>query len=461
MVKPSELIEAVDITDDDRLLGNDGASTKMFPVDLVRDHARGYSGDTMALSPYNRFDRYYIHVDEFGAVPDSRVDGSGTDSTAAFQAAIDSVADNHENAGKIILVGPGRYKLTGQLNVRSNAVTIMSPMMLHNGSLGNDVVTYPATVINWYGPNDTGAVIDVRHPTNGQISKFACMGIQFNDRRTVANVTGGNCIEIHRTVNDIFLKHLLFHGFKGGDQIHIDGGFVGGGRSDCVSIEKIWCLGNPNPPRYGIYCGGIDNVCLIKDIRGDTTTSGLLALIKVEVVTGACHIEGVKHENTGGTDGCTVEIGQGPSANPVTVTGVAVRIGTGSVAGPNVRFTTQWATNTVLMQLWRQNSAVLVENIIGNGNISGIHLPFWAGSRFGTIECRQDGDVYMSGNTWLATGQGSVTGRTLRFFDQSAGATKRTVTGNVTTGTLADLQGVVDLLLSSLAAYGLVTDSTT
>ncbi len=77
----------------------------------------------------------------------------------------------------------------------------------------------------------------------------------------------------------------------------------------------------------------------------------------------------------------------------------------------------------------------------------------------GIIDDATSGQLQI-GNTYASGVEIGAAAGAVGFFG-SGGTTKQTVTGNVTTGTLADLQGVVDLLLQRLAAYGLITDSTT
>lgn len=406
-------------------------------------HSEPAALPAFALARY--FDRAYVHVEDFGAVPDSTVAGGGTDSTTAWQNAINAVSLGGAHEGKVLLHGPGRYKISDSLVVDDNGIAIRGFHSLTNGAFGNDTVDNIQTRIDWWGgPDDNVFHIQA---TSGSLSKFHLSNMAICDRRLTGGT--GNGVYVYRAVNDVFLDHLTFYGFAGGGCIYVTA--ASGTRSDCVSIEKVWVNGGQTGhSKYGIFAHGIDNALKISEVRLDMASgSGSVAGIHVEYATGAVTIDTIKHENTASIP--TIQIGAGPNANPVNISGVASRIGSATSAGPVVKFIDQYPQNVTVENLWRDSTGgVLLHGGPPSGEIiSGTHLPFYSAGKSGSFSVRENGQIVINGDVIVGK-----TGGTLGCYG-SNGTGKPTITG-AKAGNAA-----LTALLSALAGQGLVTDSTT
>lgn len=391
MPRISEFPAASTVTSDDVLLGNDGTTAKRFPVDVVAD----YVSDVLGPGSGGRVGAFFVHVDDYGAVPDSVYNaGTGTDSTAAIQAAIDDTFTSGQNGGKIVLIGPGKYKTTGPIVLRQGT-QLMSFQNLRTAAVGNDATEF-ATRIDFYGADGDNCIESIGTGTG--ISRIRVEGLKITDRRT--SPTSGWGIYLERCVNQVELEHLDIDGFPDGGVDGAGGGIrvtaQSGQSSDCVRINDIWFgAGATGAPGRAIYCDRVDNQLHISDIKCDTlAASGQDTVVYIENLGQGCGVivETVKHENS--DSACrTVFLGIA-----VTSARVGPIVARGSSAGP-IFVTDQVGSGITILDIWRSTSGTLIQTSVGAW--TGGRLPLWVGGADGVAVggCIIRGDTN-GGGTW-------------------------------------------------------------
>lgn len=329
------------------------------------------SSSTPTPGPWS-YDDYFVHVSEYGAVGDYNVSsGAGTDDTAAIQAAIDSTAPGQVNAGKAVLFGRKRYKTTAPLSIPFDNCVLYAPNPIRGAAVGNQSPGWPA--IDFHG----GATDDCIRTEGGlppsgspvrSVSNFHMEGLRIVDRRV--SPTGGDGLQLNRTVNHTVVRHCSFHGFPTGASVRVQA--QSGSSSDCVDLEHLWVTGS----QYGIWAGNIDNQLDIRQIKCDTPAgSPMLAVIRVQNTSCIPRIQSVKHENS--TQCVTVEIAS--VSNGAIVDGIVSRIG--NTSGYVVKLDGS-ASGIHLRGIWRHHSGKLLQVIGANAAQTidtGTRLESWIG----------------------------------------------------------------------------------
>jgi hypothetical protein len=311
------------------------------------------------------WDAHFVDVKSFGARGDWLLStGTGTDDTAAIQAAIDSTRLGQVNEGKTVLLSAGRYRTTAPLNLYEFTEMVGVFLIRRKGVNAYQGYRASSSIEFYGGPTDNA--VQAIGSTTATLSKVAVEKFSIHDRRT--NPTGGSGVYYDRVVNGTMVRHMDIIGFPTGSSVEITS--APGQSSDCVTIDDIWTLRS----LYGVNVNRIDNTCLISDIKSDSdNTYPLLAMVRVGTV-GACVITGVKHENKKGT--ASTILLDASADQTVIVNGVESRTGVG---GPVVSITgTSGATGITLRGIKRSHHGRLVQVSAGGMTpIDGVTLPFW------------------------------------------------------------------------------------
>lgn len=326
----------------------------------------------------------YVSVETFGAVGDYNTStGIGTDDTVAIQATIDSTKIGGVNFGRVVLLASKHYKTTAPLIIYEST-SMMSTSLVRAG----------AWIEFCGGPTDDA--IQAIGTTTKALSRCALERFTVQDRRV--SPTSGDGVYLERVFNNVFIRNMDIRGFPTGSSIRVSD--ATGGTSDCITVDDIWSLGS----QYGINIDNVDNITLVRDIKIDSSsTSPLIAGIRVSGINGVVFITGVKHENTKAT-APTIQLDT--FITTTVIDGITSRIGGG---GPVVSLLNTTGAGVTIRSLNRQFSGVLLETTGSpqNKTVTGTTLPFWLGGAdglqinsarlYGTTAAGQDADIFIGG----------------------------------------------------------------
>jgi hypothetical protein len=207
------------------------------------------------------------------------VDLTGSyDVSAAIQAALD-------RAGEIpVFLPPGIYKISSPLQLNPGQTLLGHGL----GGAGTN-----QTILRFYG----GATADAIVMKGTNQSRVNIEGLRIEDARTGA--TGGCAINLQFVYNIVRIHRIAAMGWAG-DAIQV--GAASGNSSDCVDINDLWV----SSARYGLNLNRIDNLCLVRNIKGDSLaaeTVKMTSLIFIDHIQNsnvAISIEGAKLETDTG-----------------------------------------------------------------------------------------------------------------------------------------------------------------
>ena len=388
---------------------------------------------------------WYIDVRDYGAVGDyDYTTGTGTDNTAAIQAAIDSTTFGGVHVGRQVRLPPGRFKTTSALTLYQST-SLVGTDLLRTTPFG---AGSGGTAIEFHGGTNENCV-EAIGSGGSSVSRVAVQGFRIHDRRT--SPAGGNGVYFEEVVNQTIVREMDILGFPTGASVKITA--TSGNSSDCVIIDDLWTL----LCQYGLHLSSLDNNVLIRGIKGDTpsTTGVASALIYLGSSSqAAVMIEGVKHENT--ESGVPTIIVDGAQQN-VLIDGVVSRTGVG---GPVVKITDS-GVGVTCRNLSRSHSGVMLD-VTGAAtpySITTTRLAQWVGGNdkyrlnnaalVGGVGASDNDRIYTEGKLYAATA--ALTGGDEGKLNvQADSTTQKGLVVRAPASTTADMVRVYDATGSAL-----------
>ena len=383
-----------------------------------------------------------VDVKEFGAVGDwDPVSRTGTDDTAAVQAALDAVSGSGGLSAGGLWWSPGRYLIKDTLTLGSNTV-IQSTGLLNSGSVNNAVDRLP-TMVLFDGPDGAPCF----HATAQQ--KILLSGLRIQDIRQGA--TSGDGVLFENVLNGAQICRCDVRDFPGAG-IRIKRDDTTKYPSDCVLVDDVWLMSNGT---YGLDIADLDHTVIVRHVKGDTRAgSTMRALIRCaagDYQGSTVTVEHVKHEVRNGASTIFLDTLYGQC----NVRGVVQRLGPG---GPVVDIQGNVGSMVVVQGISGKTGATgapagqLLR--VGKNVVAGTRLPLWIGGADGIqINGATIRGQYDSWQQMTLTGSVTVAGR-VGFYGQKP-ALQPTLTYSRATETPAEAQ-----LRAALTTLGLITDRT-
>lgn len=249
----------------------------------------------------------WLNVLWFGAKGDDAGDNSGTNDTAAIQAALDyavSVTGRETVYLPFTPSGGYIYKTTAALRMKTQTA-LVGEFNLHTGP-----------EISYYGPTGTNAVEAAHTLGEGSFdlpSRLEIRGIRVKDRRGAgAGFRTGSGLHMGSYSNDLIIEKCQVEGFQDciyignkrapasvfddSDAAHASAYAV----ADLARMDTVWTYGCA---RYGINVEVIDNMHTYRHLAFDTDPGDpQVACIRIGNAPSYSnlHINGVKHEDRKG-----------------------------------------------------------------------------------------------------------------------------------------------------------------
>lgn len=416
-----------------------------------------------------------VSVEDFGAVGDGVfASGAGTDNSAAFQAAINSLT-SPLNGGKSLYVPAGVYKLASQ-------ITIPSGVSIIGEGPWNSIVFCPNAFAN------TGGLIRL-NGAGGPPTSVSGLGI-------LAQTGGASGYGLVSVANGVFLDWLWVNGFAVGIQLSQTDNFLTNFASELNTTNLYITETDVNVSNGTVY-GGTNGVTVVNNssvgngrvhltgVRATTCAQNgfFLGPAKYVDVTGCS----VSHVNNGAlsTSGITVD-----TSTDVSIVGFNASLGTTSTTSTGIKITgsTRVSVNGGQVRGFfdgvstNASGDVTIDSVQSTANgRSGIYLN--AGSRITVSGCtaRSNGTVGVndygiySGNT-DANSTHALIGNTCT--DVSSGVQNYGIAATISSassytiidGNLCQNSGTADIFLDGAASYnvklgkaniaGTITDTT-